>query len=140
MAFSIFGLAVSGQSIYSRLTYLWVFLLLGNYLLSRNALWGVNLNRSARSLKAQVGEIYEETFEVQNLAPFPRIWFEVQDGSGLPGSRGSRVLTLIGARKTRTYISRTRLTQRGAYLLGPTELRSGDPFGFYPVSRSFQAS
>jgi uncharacterized protein (DUF58 family) len=137
LGISLFGLAVSGQSIYSRLSYLWFFLIVGNYFLSRIALRGLQIDRKARSLKAQVGEIYEETFELRNLTRMPRIWTEVQDESGLHGSRGSRVLTLIGGRKTRSYVSRTRLTHRGAYPLGPTVLHSGDPFGFFPVSQSF---
>lgn len=137
LSISLFGLAVSGQSIYSRLSYLWLFLIMGNYFLSRIALRGLQIDRKARSLKAQVGEIYEETFELRNLTRMPRIWAEVQDESGLHGSKGSRVLTLIGGGKTRSYVSRTRLTHRGAYPLGPTVLHSGDPFGFFPVSQSF---
>jgi len=137
LAFSLFGFVTSGQSIYARLSYLWVFLILGNYLLARIALRGIEVNRKARLVKAQVGEIYEENFEVHNRARFPRIWVEIRDHSGLPGARGSRVLSLIGPRKTRSYVSRTRLAQRGAYPLGPTELRSGDPFGLFPVSRTF---
>ena len=136
LAASLFGLAVSGQPIYSRLSYLWLFLIIGNFVLSRLALRGFRIERRARSLRAQVGQIFEESFELHNSARLPRIWLEIQDGSGLPGSRGSRVLTLIGARKTRSYISRTRLTHRGTYQLGPTELHSGDPFGFFPVSTS----
>jgi uncharacterized protein (DUF58 family) len=139
LAFSLFGFVVSGQSIYARLSYLWVFIILGNYLLSRIALAGLEVTRQARLVKAQVGEIYEENFEIRNRARFPRIWLEIRDCSTLPGARGSRVLTFIGARRTRTYVSRTRLAQRGAFSLGPTELHSGDPFGFFPVSRVFPA-
>lgn len=136
LALSLFGLAVSGQPIYSRLSYLWLFLILGNFVLSRLALRGLVVERKTRLLKAQVGQIFEESFELRNTARLPRIWVEIQDASQLPGSKGSRVLTLVGGRKTRSYISRTRLTHRGTYPLGPTELHSGDPFGFFPVSKS----
>ena len=136
LAISAFGLAVSGQAIYTRLGYLWLFLILGNYLLSRVALRGLELDRQARSLKAQVGQIFEESFELKNTTRLPRIWVELRDLSPLPGNKGSRVLTLIGGRKTRTYIARTRLTHRGSYSLGPIELHSGDPFGFFPVHTS----
>lgn len=131
LAASILGFAVSGQTIYARLAYLWLFLVLGNYLLSRLALRGIQLHRSARLLKAQVGQIFEEGIEIRNTSRMPRIWLEAHDSSTLPGSRVSRVLTLIGSKKTRSYVSRTLLTQRGAYELGPTQLRSGDPFGFF---------
>lgn len=136
LAVSLLGFAVSGQVIYSRLSYLWFFLILGNFFLSRFALRGLNIERRARSLKTRVGQIFEESYELRNNGRLPRIWVEIQDHSHIPGSKGSRVLTLIGGRKTRTYISRTRLIHRGTYSLGPTELHSGDPFGFFPVSKS----
>jgi len=61
------------------------------------------------------------------------IWVRRSD---LPGSRGSRVLTLIGPGEQRTYRARTRLVQRGIFSLGPTEVLSGDLFGLFPVSRT----
>jgi uncharacterized protein (DUF58 family) len=129
--FSLLAGAVTGGNIFYRLSYLWVFLFLGGWLWARISLQGVNIKRSARSLRAQVGQIFEERFDVQNTNRLPRLWLEIRDESDLPGSRGSRVLTLIRGREGRSYLVRTRLVQRGVYTLGPTATTSGDIFGLF---------
>ena len=140
LIYSLLGLILSNQEIYARLSYLWLFIIIGNYLLSRFALRSIALKRWARSQKGQVGEIFEETFELENKGRYPRIWLEIEDQSKLPGSKGSRVFTFVGGKRTRTYVSRIKLTMRGAYSLGPSIIRSGDPFGFFPVSIEIPAS
>ncbi len=136
---SLIGGLVSGAVFYYRLAYLWLFLLAGSWILSRNALRGVELRRTARSLRSQVGQIFEERYEVYNKSRLPRLWLEVRDLSTLPGSRGSQVLSMIGGHESRSYLVRTRLMRRGVYPLGETVLASGDPFGLFPVSRTFPA-
>jgi uncharacterized protein (DUF58 family) len=133
-ALSLLGLAITGESIYARLAYLWFFLVVGNYLLSRMALKGIEVQRVARLQRASVGDVFEETFDVRNRSRMPHLWLEVRDEGVLPGARGSRVLSLIGAGRTRSYVSRNRLVARGVFPLGPTRLSSGDLFGFFPVS------
>jgi uncharacterized protein (DUF58 family) len=59
---------------------------------------------------------------------------EVHDESALPGSEGSRVMTMINGKQGRSYLARTRLVQRGVFALGPTVLASGDIFGIFPTS------
>ncbi len=136
---SLLGGVISGSVFYYRLAYLWLFLFAGSWLLSRLALRGVELRRTARSQRAQVGQIFEERFEVNNPSRLPRLWLEIRDQSPLPGSRGSQVLSLIGGREIRSYLVRTRLMQRGVFPLGDTVLASGDLFGLFPVSRDFPA-
>jgi uncharacterized protein (DUF58 family) len=137
LALSLLAGAMTGAPLYYRLSYLWGFLLAGSWLMSWIALRGVKVQRVARSLRSQVGQVFEERFEIQNTGRLPRLWIEVRDESSLPGSRGSHVLTLVGGREGRTYLARTRLTQRGVFPLGPTSLGSGDLFGLFPVTRSF---
>jgi uncharacterized protein (DUF58 family) len=122
---------MTGGNIFFRLSYLWIFLFLGGWLWARVSLQGINIKRSARSLRAQVGQIFEERFDIQNHNRLPRLWLEIRDESDLPGSRGSRVLTLIRGREGRSYLVRTRLVQRGVYTLGPTATASGDIFGLF---------
>lgn len=122
---------ITGGNIFYRLSYLWIFLFIGGWLWARVSLQGVSINRSARSLRAQVGQIFEERFDVQSDSRLPRLWLEIRDESELPGSRGSRVLTLIRGREGRSYLVRTRLVQRGVYKLGPTAMSSGDIFGLF---------
>ena len=135
LGLSLLALMLTGLSVYARLSYLWAALLVVSWVWSRLSLRGVEVERSTRTLRAHVGTIFEERFTVKNRGRLPRLWIQVRDLSDLPGSRGSRVLTLIGGREQRTYRARTRLTQRGVFTLGPTEIVSGDLFGLFPVRR-----
>jgi len=137
LALSLLAGVMTGIPLYYRLSYLWGFLLSGSWVMSWISLRGVKVQRVARSLRSQVGQVFEERFEIQNTGRLPRLWIEVRDESSLPGSRGSHVLTLVGGREGRTYLARTRLVQRGVFPLGPTALGSGDLFGLFPVSRTF---
>jgi uncharacterized protein (DUF58 family) len=131
--------AMTGSQFYYRLSYVWLLLLGVSWAMSWLALRNVRVRRHARSLRSQVGQVFEEHFEIQNLSRLPRLWIDVHDDSDLPGSRGSHVLTLIGGRESRTYLARTRLQERGVFQLGPTRLQSGDLFGMFPVQRNFQS-
>jgi len=126
------GLATGGK-LYYRLSIFWALLFFGSWLWSIFSLRGLEFKRSARTLRAQVGQIFEERFEVQNLNRFPRLWIEVRDQSPLPGADGSRVLMMIRGRQGRSYLSRVRLIRRGVFPLGPTILATGDLFGLFPV-------
>jgi uncharacterized protein (DUF58 family) len=134
----IAGLA-TGSVIYYRLSYFWAFLFFGGWAWSKFALKGLHLHRSARTLRAQVGQIFEERFEVVNESRLIRVWFEVRNESPLPDSGGSQVLTLLGGRQRRIYWSQTLLKRRGVFPLGPTVLASGDLFGLFPVSMTIAA-
>ncbi len=129
----------TGSSFYYRLVYLWVFLFVGSWVMAQLSLRGVSFKRTARSLRSQVGQIFEERFEVTNNSRYPRIWLEVRDETSLPGSRGSQVLSLVGGHESRTYLVRTRLLKRGVFPLGRTVIASGDLFGMFPVMRAFGA-
>jgi uncharacterized protein (DUF58 family) len=136
---SLLAGAVTGSQLYYRLSYVWLLLLSVSWGMSWFSLRNVRVRRQARSLRSQVGHIFEEHFEIQNQSRLPRLWIDVHDESPLPGSRGSHVLTLIGGRESRTYLARTRLQERGVFQLGPTHLHSGDLFGMFPVQRTFES-
>jgi uncharacterized protein (DUF58 family) len=86
--------------------------------------------------RAQVGQYAEERITIENPSLFPRIWLEVEDPSTLPGRHQGRVITL-GGKTRRTWRSRTLLTRRGVYPIGPLTVSSGDPFGLFRVSRTY---
>jgi len=136
----LLGGIISGSQFYYRLAYFWLLLLIFSYLMSRLALRGINFRRTARFTRSQVGQIYEERFEIQNTGRVMRLWLEVKDESSLPGSRGSQVISMLKGREIRAYVVRTRLTTRGVFPLGPTVLASGDLFGLYQVSQTYPAS
>lgn len=131
--------AATGVTLYYRLAYVWGFLLGGSWLWSWLSLRGVRLVRRPRSTRAQMGQIFEERFEIDNPNRLPRLWIEVRDESALPGTQASRLFPLVESRRGRTYLARTRLLKRGVYPLGPTVLESGDPFGLFPVNRYYHA-
>ncbi len=139
-AVGVAGMAATGAVIYIRLVYLSFLLLVVSFLWTRTSLLGVRISRHARSLRASVGDIFEETFEFNNPGRIPRLFVEVSNDSPIPRASGSRLLTLIGGRQNRTYLARTWLTKRGAFPLGPTTLTSGDPFGLFSSKRNFPAA
>src|SRR5512137_869605 len=128
----IAGLATGGK-LYYRLSVFWAMLFFGTWLWSIFSLRSLKFTRSARSLRAQVGQIFEERFEIQNLNRFPRLWMELRDQSSLPGADGSRVITMLRGRQSRSYLSRVRLIRRGVFPLGPTVIATGDIFGLFPI-------
>jgi len=129
---------LTANKIYYRLSLLWTLLLASSWLFSYMSLRGIKVTRQARFLRSQVGLVFEEKYEINNPGRLPKLWIEVQDGSPLPGTRNSFVLTMIGSKVSRTFTSRTRLLERGVFPLGPTKLSSGDPFGLFPISRIYE--
>lgn len=92
-----------------------------------------------RSNRKQVGEIIKENFEINNRSIFPKIWLKITDKSEVPGTAGSRVVTWIGPRQVKTYVSYTLLQKRGWFNLGHTVVESGDLFGLFWVKKTFQS-
>lgn len=131
LGLSLFMLAATGSEVYSRLTYLWAFLLIVNWVWAQFSLRGVRVVRRPRLRRGYLGQVFEERFQVFNLGLIPRLWLEIRDYSNLPGSRGSHVVSMVGGKQRRTYLARTRLVQRGLFQLGPTVVSSGDPFGLF---------
>ena len=134
------GWAVTGLAIYVRLASLGLILLFGAAIWTLLSLRGVSLNRAARSLRASVGELFEEQFELKNSTWPGCAWLEILNQSDLPAASGSRLLTMVGAHQRRFYAARTLLTRRGAFRLGPTSVISGDPFGIFAVHRQVLSS
>ena len=116
---------------FTRLVYLCALLIILGWIWAYYAIRGFSLVREARVLRQQVGQVFEERYRLVNRSPFLRLWIEIRDESQLPGNTGSRVLSLIGPRQQRSYISYTLLNRRGSFRLGPTHLVSGDPFGLF---------
>jgi len=132
LAISLLAGLATGGKLYYRLSVFWALLFFGSWFWSIFSLRGLEFKRSARTIRAQVGQIFEERFEVQNQNRFPRLWIEIRDESPLPGADGSRVLTMLKGRQGRSYLARVRLVKRGVFPLGPTVIATGDLFGLFP--------
>jgi uncharacterized protein (DUF58 family) len=127
----LFGAIVTQSEVYFRLVYLAIAILLISFLITLFSTQGIIINRKARVRRKQVGEIFAEQFEIVNTRRYPRIWLAVNDECPMYGKTGSKVLSWIGGKQTRTYISHSRLHQRGSFSLGPTVITSGDPLGLF---------
>jgi uncharacterized protein (DUF58 family) len=128
---------LSNETILYRIFYFGLLLVIVSYfwtLFSRNS---VQVTRYSRNRHRQVGMVFEERFQVTSTGYFWLLWVEIIDKSKLPGSDASRVLFMIKPRANRVYQSNTRLTHRGEYFLGPTMIRTGDPFGLFYAERIF---
>jgi len=135
----ILGGVITGQSYYYRFAYVWGFIILISWLYTQLSLVGLSIRRTPRTLRSQVGQIFEERFEIINHRSIPRIWVEVKDDSTLPGIKQSHILTLIRSHEVRTFVARTRLLERGVFSLGETELLASDFFGLFSVKKKFPA-
>jgi uncharacterized protein (DUF58 family) len=133
------GWAATGLRLYAHLAYLGVLLVAGAGLWTILSMRGARLERRTRTLRASMGEVFEEQYEIRNAAWPGMPWLEVLNQSNLPTAAGSRLLTGIGPHQRRFYAARTLLTRRGAFLLGPTRLTSGDPFGLFTIRREIAA-
>jgi len=136
----VVGTITTGAVLYVRLLYMGAFTIAAAWYWTKISIRDMTIIRRARSLRASVGDVFEETFEIENPGRLPRLFVEVENQTSLPAASGSRLLTWIGGKEKRSYNSRTWLTKRGAFLLGPTTLASGDPFGFFFSKRSFSSS
>ncbi len=132
---SLAAALVSGKQVFFNLAYAWAGFLLLCFAWSRTALAGVSLERPVRGSRTQVGRVLEERLSLGNRSRFPKVWVEVEDRSDLLGHRASNVIMGLGARNDRVWTVRTMCLQRGGFRLGPATLRSGDPFGLFPVRR-----
>lgn len=139
-AIGALGMAATGSLLYIRLAYLSTVLLMVSFLWAHASLAGIYFQRHARSLRASVGDMFEETFEVKNSGRLPRLYVQVLNESSLPQAAGSRILTWIRAGQNRSYLARTWLIQRGVFELGPTRIVSSDPFRLFPVEQTFPAA
>jgi len=137
--FGLVGWAVTGLVLYVRIAYLGLILIAGAGIWSVISMRGIHLIRQARTLRASMGEVFEEHFEVKNATWPGCLWLEVINQSNLPMAGGSRLLTGIVSRQRRFFTARTLLSRRGAFLLGPTSLASGDPFGLFTIHKQVPA-
>jgi uncharacterized protein (DUF58 family) len=109
------------------------------YLWARALAKNLHIIREMRFGWAQVGDILEERFTLQNNGPAPATWVEVVDHSTMPGYSAKQVRGAEGASQN-TWRTRGVCTRRGVFNLGPTSLVAGDPFGLYQVTLPFHAS
>lgn len=131
----LIGVVVGAGEIYTRFLYLGSLLIVISWLWTQFSLRGVQVKRQARSLRASVGDVFEEHFEISNNSRLGKLWVEIANDTTIPGAAGSRLVTMLGKKQKRTYVARTWLMRRGGFRLGPTRLISGDVFGLFRMEK-----
>lgn len=125
---------LTGWPLLDRLFYALVGLGLLAFAWSLVSLRGVRLSRRPTMERGQVGQVFTERLRLENASRLGKLWVEVADQSTLPGHRADLVTPLPG-HSVREWTVSTVLTHRGRFQIGPVSLRSGDPFGLFPVDR-----
>jgi uncharacterized protein (DUF58 family) len=129
---------LSPNPIYIRLMIALLVIIVASAAWTALSMRGITLNRSTRIIRKQVGEVFTEEFEVINGSIFPKVWLKITDRSDLIGGTGSKVITGVGGKQSRSYVGLTLLQKRGWFTLSPTEVESGDIFGLFSFGRRFE--
>lgn len=127
----IIGFSYTKAEVYYRLIVFCVLVLGISYVWAQVSLDGVEIKIRNRANKAMVGQVFDETAMITNRSWLPKLFLEVRDSSDLFVNAGSRLITWIGPRQTRSITTRMRLTKRGVFRIGTKMIRSGDPIGFF---------
>lgn len=135
----LIGLA-SGRRFFFNIAYLFGALLIVSLIWSWTSVNWVRIMRQTRARRAQVGKTLDETFTVRNTSIFPKIFLEVRDHSDVPGHNPSAVVPTLLPRRMYRWTAQTTCMVRGEFTLGPLTLISGDPFGFFQVTRHIAAT
>jgi len=134
----LFGLAIltgvfalaNGHEIFFRLAYLILLVIVGSWLWTRYCLSGTEVDFSGSTTQATVGQRAWANLTAFNHSRIPKLWFEVDTKTQLPTPWPPHVVHLQPGR-SRNWRINFECEQRGRFLLGPTEVRSGDPFGLF---------
>lgn len=136
LAIAVFVLAQLNQwSILDKVFFALLGLLIVAKFWSRFSLGGLRLTRDTKTDRAQVGQPLLERIRIENRSRLAKLWVEIIDHSDLPGHRVSRVVHL-GANDATRWRVETICARRGRFRVGPMALRSGDPFGLFPIEKT----
>ncbi len=124
----------------------WVILLVGlggaglvSFIWTWSLAHALILDREMRFGWAHVGDLLEERFTLTNTGLIPAVWLEIIDHSTVPDYKPGRATGINGSSQSRWY-TKGLCTRRGVFTLGPTTLRTGDPFGLFTASLHYPDS
>jgi uncharacterized protein (DUF58 family) len=131
------GSLISGADFYSHLLYLGLILVIGAWVWVTVVARSLRFSRVPEFLRASVGDIFKEQYEILNTSRLPGLWVELVNEMQIPAAAGSRLLTHVYPHEKQSYVARTWLTRRGGFPIGPTALTVSDPLGLFRVTRRF---
>jgi uncharacterized protein (DUF58 family) len=94
---------------------------------------GLSIERKIHYAWAHVGESVPEELIVVNRSWLPVVWVEIMDEADRL-VEPIRLVSDVEAHSSRRRHPIHRFKRRGQYTLGPTRLRTGDPFGIYTLT------
>ena len=103
------------------------------WLWTRSLAKNLRVERKIHLAWATVGESVPEQVRLINHGWLPALWVEITDESASLESP-LRMVSDVGRHSTRNRNLSHLFTHRGVYTLGPTHLRSSDPFGIYTLT------
>jgi uncharacterized protein (DUF58 family) len=112
------------------LVYLLGGLLLAAWIYARRGLQGLRAGYHILNPRAQVGEVLQAMYRVDNQTRFTKPWVELWNDSTLPAPLPGRVIP-VEARDSRQWLAKVTLQRRGSFRLGALRVRTGDPFGLF---------
>jgi uncharacterized protein (DUF58 family) len=119
---------------------------------TRYALNGLRYSRRLSNTRAFRGEILTVTFQLENRSWLPLAWIDIEEHvsdrirplnkDALPSEQVSstaiRHATPLRWRQRVSWSVDLECQERGSHFVGPTTIRSGDPFGFFTTYMTVQ--
>jgi uncharacterized protein (DUF58 family) len=112
------------------LVYLLGALLVAAWLFARRGLQGLRAGYYVLNPRAQVGDVLQAIYRVDNDTRWTKPWVELWNDSTLPAPLPGRVIG-IKPSSSRQWMAKVTLMRRGSYRLGALRVRTGDPFGLF---------
>lgn len=115
------------------------FIISSSYIIARVSSNDIILIRRTKETRQQVGHYFSEKYEIFNNKRLPIIWVTIIDESHLSNQKIVRIISWITGHRRREFIQLTLLDRRGVFSLGPTIIKTGDPFGFFENTTTFNS-
>lgn len=122
-----------------RTIYFLILLIVFSAIITLSASGKFSLLRTTKETRQQVGQYFIEKYEIENSGALPVLWVVLLDKSHINLVDKRRVIAWIPGHGKRSYISQSWLEHRGIFTLGPTEVLTGDPFGLFSSSQTFNS-
>lgn len=136
---ALFAAAIaSGVDLLSYLAYLILFVGVAMWVVSRQTLEGLSVQRQIGQGYAHLGDTIELRYELRNEHRFGKLWLEVFEESNWPEHLPGRVVSIAGQRDRKWKVL-VKALRRGRFQLGPIALRSGDPLGLFAAEMRVDA-
>jgi uncharacterized protein (DUF58 family) len=127
---------VASVAILYYLFYALLILVVITFFWTRSLVQNVAVHRVLKNKWCVVGDTIQEDFIMRNDGRLPALWLEVRDDSTVPHYHPG-VVESLGGLDERRWTARAVCRRRGMFRLGPLRLLTGDPFGIFQGSVTY---